>query len=135
MWSARSVLWDNARDRVRGGELHLLVDRVRPHLESALEDAGEGKHLVDLVRPSERPVAMMATSSRTSSGWPSGTGLAIPKTDRAGGHRTHPGGGPRSQRGYADQHVGAGQHPWSGVPRSPLLFVRSASVARATSSP
>jgi hypothetical protein len=52
---------------------------------------------------------MIATSSRTSSGWTSGTGLAIAKTiapaadpaDRGGRHRAGP--------GKAEQHVGAGQ--------------------------
>ena len=41
---------DRGRDRARGRELHLLVDRAGPHVEHAAEDAGKGEHVVDLVR-------------------------------------------------------------------------------------
>ena len=43
------VVADDGRDRARGGELHLLVDRARADVERAAEDAGEGEDVVDLV--------------------------------------------------------------------------------------
>ena len=36
-------------ERLGGGDLHLLVDRRRPHVERAAEDEGEAEHVVDLV--------------------------------------------------------------------------------------
>ena len=37
-------------ERVGGGDLHLLVDRRRAHVERAAEDEGEAEDVVDLVR-------------------------------------------------------------------------------------
>src|SRR3546814_2574554 len=48
-------------DRVRGGDLHLLVDRGRPDVERAAEDEGEAQHVVDLVRIVRTPDAIIAT--------------------------------------------------------------------------
>ena len=53
---------------------------------------------------------MIATSSRTSSGCTSGTGLAIAKTIASGAIVRTPAGGHRAGAGHAEQHVGARQH-------------------------
>ena len=39
-------------ERLGGGDLHLLVDRRRAHVERAAEDEREAEHVVDLVRDS-----------------------------------------------------------------------------------
>ena len=44
------VLGDDLGDALGGGELHLLGDAGRAGVEGAAEDAGEGEHVVDLVR-------------------------------------------------------------------------------------
>ena len=72
---------DHRRDRVAGGDLHPLGDRRRAHVEGAAEDAGEGEHVVDLVRvvgaarrddgDASRPAAARARSR--ASGSPSRT--------------------------------------------------------------
>ena len=52
---------------------------------------------------------MIATSSRTSSGWISGTGLAIAKTIGSRRHGAHRGRRHRARARDADEHVGAAQ--------------------------
>ena len=37
------------RQRARGGDLHLFVDRCRPHIECTAEDEGKAEDIVDLV--------------------------------------------------------------------------------------
>ena len=44
------VLGDELRQRVRGGDLHFLVDIAGAHVKCAAEDAREGQNVVDLVR-------------------------------------------------------------------------------------
>src|SRR3954471_4620303 len=51
----RQVVADHRSDRVRGRELHVLGDGTGPNVERAAEDAGEGEHVVDLVREVAAP--------------------------------------------------------------------------------
>ena len=44
------VLPGEIRESARGGELHLVVDRLGAHVESAAEDPGKAEHVVHLVR-------------------------------------------------------------------------------------
>jgi hypothetical protein len=44
------VLAGEVREGLRGGDLHLHVDRRRLHVEGAAEDVREAEHVVDLVR-------------------------------------------------------------------------------------
>ena len=44
------VLAGELGQRLGGGDLHLHVDRRRPHVERAAEDVGEAEDVVDLVR-------------------------------------------------------------------------------------
>ena len=46
----RHLLARELGQRLGGGDLHLLVDRRRAHVERAAEDEGEAEHVVDLVR-------------------------------------------------------------------------------------
>src|SRR3954468_2859029 len=51
----RQVVADNGSDRVGGRELHVLGNGTGPNVERATEDAGEGEHVVDLVREVAAP--------------------------------------------------------------------------------
>ena len=44
------LIGDELCQRVRGGDLHFLVDIARAHVERAAKDAREGQNVVDLVR-------------------------------------------------------------------------------------
>ena len=113
---------DDAGDRLRGGELHLLVDRLRAHVERALEHAREREHVVDLVRVVRAPGGHDRDVARaTSSGWTSGTGLAIANTIASARHRAHAGGGERARAGEAEHDVGAGQHLVGGAAHVALV--------------
>ena len=80
-----------------------------PHVERAAEDAGEGQHVVDLVRE----VAAPGGDHRGVAGAPrrgaiSGSGLARAKTIASRRHRGDRRLGHRAA-GHADEDVGAGQ--------------------------
>ena len=70
---------DHGRQRLGRRQLHALGDLGRADLERAGEDAGEGEHVVDLVRV----VAAARRDDRrvlaAESGWISGFGLAMAK--------------------------------------------------------
>src|SRR3546814_6776659 len=53
-------------NRVRGGDLHLLVDRGRPDVERAAEDEGEAQHVVDLVRIDRKSTRLLQSLMRIS---------------------------------------------------------------------
>ena len=82
MWSGRSSSDEHGPgDGVGRGDLHALGDRRGLGVERAPEDAGEGEHVVDLVREvADRPVAMTAARSWMASGRISGSGLAMANT-------------------------------------------------------
>ena len=44
------VLLGQFRQRARGGDLHLLIDGARAHIERAAEDVRKAQHVIDLVR-------------------------------------------------------------------------------------
>src|SRR3954471_18885645 len=51
----RQVVADNSGDRLGGRELHVLGNGTGANVERATEDAGEGEHIVDLVREVAAP--------------------------------------------------------------------------------
>ncbi len=98
------------RDRMGGGDLHLVIDAGRAHVQGAAEDVGEAQHVVDLVR-------IVRAAGRHDRVGPDlldllgrdlGIGIGHREHDRLGRHALDHLGRERPLGRQAEHHVGAG---------------------------
>ena len=104
------VLGDRLGDRERGRELHLGRDRPRSNVESAAEDPGECKHVVDLVRIVGAAGRDHGCDLLDLFRLHLGARVRERKHDRGVRHPRDAGGCHRAGNGNADEDVGAGEH-------------------------